>query len=331
MNRRWINFLTVTVLVFLFPVILYAAVPPREDRNRENSEQPSEHTNSTTVSTQVKADEDEALYVSVLMQNGDVELMQLNEYVTGVVLAEMPASFEFEALKAQAVVARTYTLRRQQGNAKHPLAPVCTDPSCCQGYCSAENYLGNGGNTEDLNKIQKAVNDTENMVLMFNGALIEATYFSCSGGSTEDAAAVWGVDVPYLQATPSPGEEGAAHYADTECFTAAEFKTLLGRELKGDPSTWFGKVTYTDGHGVDTIEIGGKRYEGSKIRKLLGLRSTAFSVAAFADTVVITTRGYGHRVGMSQYGADAMALQGNDFQQILSHYYTGAQLVSYGN
>lgn len=147
---------------------------------------------------------------------------------------------------------------------------------------------------------------TSGWVLTYEGELIEATYFSCSGGSTEDAAAVWGTEFPYLQAVASPGEEKAAHYTDTVRLSAEAFQDALGVTLSGSPGSWFRDVTYTDGGGIDTIVIGGTSYKGTSLRSALGLRSTAFSISTTEDTVTITTRGYGHRVGMSQYGADAM-------------------------
>ena len=171
--------------------------------------------------------------------------------------------------------------------------------------------------------------ETENLVLSYQGELIEATYFSCSGGSTEDAVAVWGTDVPYLQAVASPGEENAAHYSDTVTFKAEEFASLLGLDLTGAPKSWIGPVSYTEGGGVDTMEIGGVRFKGTTLRSALGLRSTAFSVSCTNDAVTITTRGFGHRVGMSQYGADAMAVNGSTFEEILSYYYQGTELTQW--
>ena len=168
--------------------------------------------------------------------------------------------------------------------------------------------------------------DTSGYVLTYQGELIEATYFSCSGGSTEDAVAVWGTDVPYLRATDSPGEENAAHYTDTVTFTPAEFANALSLELTGNPAGWLGKVTYTAGGGVDTMEIGGISFKGTALRKILNLRSTAFTMSAGENGITVTTKGYGHRVGMSQYGADAMAVAGSSFAEILAHYYRGTTL-----
>lgn len=262
------------------------------------------------------------------VRTGDaVEQQELEDYLVGVVLAEMPASFEEEALKAQAVVARTYTLRANQRGGKHGDGSVCTDFACCQAYIDPEVYCSRGGTGENVEKIRRAVMATAGQVLTYGGELIEATYFSCSGGTTEDAVAVWGNDYPYLQSVDSPGEEHAAHYTDTVTFTPAEFAAAVDPALSGSPKNWFGAVTYTDGGGVDTMVIGGKTYKGTELRQKLGLRSTAFTVSA-GESITITTRGYGHRVGMSQYGADAMALSGKGYEEILTHYYQGTVLSS---
>ena len=141
---------------------------------------------------------------------------------------------------------------------------------------------------------------------------------------------MWGTEFPYLQAVASPGEEKAAHYTDTVRFSAGAFQDALGVKLSGSPGSWFRDVTYTDGGGVDTIVIGGTGYRGTELRSLLGLRSTAFSISTTEDTVTITTRGYGHRVGMSQYGADAMAVTGSACPEILAHYYPGTTLTKLG-
>lgn len=264
--------------------------------------------------------------IEVLSEDGTVAEMDLNDYLTGVLLAEMPASFEQEAKKAQAVVARTYTMRSEERRTKHDSAAVCMESACCQGYISPEEYLSKGGSQDAVDAAEAAVTGTGLRVLTYEGELIEATYFSCSGGSTEDAVAVWGTDVPYLRATQSPGEEYATHFTDTVTFTPEEFSSALALDLKGEPETWFGPVTYTAGGGVNTMMIGGISFEGTALRKILDLRSTAFTVEAGEDAITITTRGYGHRVGMSQYGADAMAASGSSFEEILSHYYQGTKL-----
>ena len=287
---------------------------------------------TTGIPTEATESVTESLPITVPILAGDgIVQMELDTYLTGVVLGEMPASFEVEALKAQAVVARTYTMRAYHRGGRHDGAAVCTDPACCQSYISPTDYLAAGGTQESVDRISAAVRATSGQVLTYEGQLIEATYFSCSGGVTEDAAAVWGAEYPYLKSVSSPGEENAAHYSDTVTFSAAEFEAALGRDLSGTPASWFGLTTYTTGGGVASMEIGGKSYQGTQLRSLLGLRSTAFMVSADLNSVTITTRGFGHRVGMSQYGADAMAVLGSSYAEILAHYYQGTSLDTLEN
>lgn len=266
--------------------------------------------------------------VTVLM-NGEQVKLDIQTYLTGVLLAEMPVDFSLEALKAQAVVSRTYALKRNAVGNKHPQGAVCTESSCCQAYRAIDDFLAKGGTEEILQKVTQAVDSTQNQVLTYRGELIEATYFSCSGGRTEDALAVWGTDIPYLQSVESPGEESATHFVDTVEFTPSAFFSLLGTSRVGESSQWLGNVTYTDGGGVATMEICGNVFSGTEIRQRLGLRSTAFSMYATKDKIHVSTRGFGHRVGMSQYGAEAMAVSGSDYQKILYHYYPGTQLTAY--
>ena len=261
---------------------------------------------------------------------GIVSAMDLEEYLVGAVLGEMPASFEQEALKAQAVAARTYAWKACLTSGRHPDGSVCGNYACCQAYISPEKYLEQGGLQRNVEKIRSAVDATAGQVLTYEGELIEATYFSCSGGRTEDAVAVWGSDVPYLVSVESPGEEGAAWFTDEAVFSRQELESVLGISLSQEPDDWFGETTYTAGGGVETIRIEDRLFPGTKLRSLLGLRSTAFSVRMEGDLAVFTTRGYGHRVGMSQYGADAMACSGADYTQILAHYYPGTELVPLG-
>ena len=331
MNTKWLNLVIAFSLCIGIPIILSGIISggavndaTSDVTNLFVSDQMSVQQTTSNV-----AISENSIKISVLTKDGDVEQMELNEYTTCVVLAEMPASFEIEALRAQAVVARTYALRRQRKNGKHDTAEVCMDPSCCQGYCTKEEYISSGGSETDYLKIKNAVEDTAYNVLIYNSELIEATYFSCSGGYTEDASEVWGEDVPYLQAIKSPGEEHAAHFTDTITFKTADFMKRLGVGSKDSSVPLLGNITYTDGNGVDEIVVCGKTLKGTEMRKLLGLRSTAFALTEVGDSVIITTRGYGHRVGMSQYGADAMAVLGNTYDQILAHYYAGTELISY--
>ena len=254
---------------------------------------------------------------------GSLKELDMETYLTGVLLAEMPADFHVEALKAQAVAARTYTWKNHTTGGKHGDGSVCADPACCQAYLTQEDYLSQGGSEENLAKVAQAVGDTSGFVLVYDDELIEATYFSSAGGSTEAAAAVWGADFPYLQAVSSTEEIRM----DTVVYSLSEFQQLLGKQLPGRPSEWISSIRHTDGGGVAEMEICGESYSGVQLRALLGLRSTAFQISTEEERITITTRGYGHRVGMSQFGANAMAESGSSYQKILQHYYPGTNLV----
>ncbi|MBQ7001439.1 MAG: stage II sporulation protein D [Oscillospiraceae bacterium] len=316
MRPLWKDILTAIVLGLLLPGVLLNGAALYLDTKPGSLIQAKE-----TMPERI------ALRMYLRDQDGGVAMLDMDTYLVGVVMAEMPASFEMEALKAQSVAARTYTHKAYTTGGKHGDGSVCTDPGCCQAYLTEESYLAKGGSPEGIEKIRSAVCATSGEVLTYEGDLIEATYFSCSGGSTEDAAAVWGTDYPYLRAVSSPGEEAAVYHMDTVTVTPRQFQNALGRELPGPPQTWFGAPSYTAGGGVDSMTIGGEAYTGTQLRSLLDLRSTAFSFSAEADTITITTHGYGHRVGMSQYGADAMAVAGSTYQKILTHYYPGTTLT----
>lgn len=311
--KKFHEFILVFVLGIVVPVIVISAA------GSWNTSLPEVVPFSESTAIQI-----ESVDVDVLMGDGSVAAMDLEEYVLCVVLREMPADFETEALKAQAVVARTYTLRHIL-KAKHTDAHVCTQSSCCQGFWKPEAYLESGGTEEKLFKVCDAVDQTAGQILVYNDEPIEATYFSSSGGMTEDAAAVWGTDVPYLQATTSPGEEKAAHYVDTVRTDITAVAEKLGIRLKRKADFTVGNIRYTEGGGVASVEICGKTYTGTQLRKKLELRSTAFVISVVGESITITTKGYGHRVGMSQYGADAMAVAGSDYKQILLHYYKGVE------
>ena len=326
MHKKWQTAVIVFILGLAIPGILLDRISKtnHSDVNTE-IQQDTKHI-QTDPDVTVSHDN---IQISVLDCDSKVIMMELEEYITCVVLAEMPASFAEEALKAQAVVARTYTLRRLDGNSKHPGANVCVKSSCCQGFCSIKEYIEKGGTEESVKKVSDAVNDTSGIVLTYDGELIEATYFSCSGGVTEDAVAAWGEDIPYLQSTFSPGEENAANYVHTVKFTLDDFAGRLGIRSTGNGENLIGRITYTSGQGVETIEVGGMLFKGTQIRSKLGLNSTAFVITIIENNVIITTRGHGHRVGMSQYGADAMAANGSTFSEILSHYYLNTELIQY--
>lgn len=329
MEKIWSQLIVAFLMGALLPRIMLHIggwMMPAEDVVQDQTQ------TQTTTQTETMQPEEPAMvhYLPVLVEENKIVMMELEEYILGVVLAEMPASFHKEALKAQAVAARTYALRRYTLGDRHKDKAVCTDPRCCQAYMSTEQYLRSHGKGEDVALIREAVQATQGQVLTYEGALAESTYFSCSGGRTEDAVAVWGTEIPYLQAVDSPGEEEANVYWHSIYFTAQEFIAALDRTLAGTPESWLGKQVLTDGNGVSTMVIGGITYSGTQLRKMLGLNSTAFRMTADVGGITVETLGNGHRVGMSQYGADAMAEQGSTYDQILLHYYQGTRIDKWG-
>lgn len=319
-------------------LLLFAAVLLRLPTTNTNPPAASPKDPAADVAEDaVKAPEAATLYdqeTKIRVKHGEeVEELPLETYLIGVLLGEMPPSFETAALEAQAVASRTFVLRQSQ-NPKHDDADVCTESSCCQAYCDPDTAREKLGSAFDqsLDKVRSAVEETDGLVITYGGKLIDAVYFSCSGGTTEAAAEVWGGDVPYLQSVESPGEEDSNRYEDTvslDADTAREILQAAAPEAKldGTPNSWFGAVTNTEGGGVDSMVIGGVAFSGTELRSLFSLRSTQFTADAEEGTVTFHTFGYGHRVGMSQYGAQAMAESGADFEEILKHYYTGVELT----
>ena len=315
MKNSWKELILAFVLAWGMPWVIMAAAEVAFSK-----EEPMPELHTQPVQTQPVETQPDGQQTIQVLNDGILEELPLTDYLTGVLISEMPGSFHMEAKMAQAVVARTYALRRLGGTDKHPGA-VCTDSSCCQGYLDPESF----SDRETAALARQAVKATEGMVLTYEGELIDATYFSCSGGTTEDAVAVWGSNVPYLQSVESPGEEMATHYTDTVHFTKGQLETAL--DIKLGAGNWTGSMTYTEGGGVASVMIGGKLFRGTELRSLLGLRSTAFTVKTEDGGITFTTKGYGHRVGMSQYGAQAMALKGSDYAKILQHYYQGTILT----
>ena len=303
------------LLVLCLPQLILNLAMTMSRSDDERSDYLTEETKDPVVN-----DSQRSVYIS---DQGTIREMPLEEYIVGVVLAEMPADFEVEALKAQSVACRTFTLKKVMSS-KHSDAYVCTDPSCCQAFTAPDTYTGAISNLE---KVRSAVSETKGEVITYQGNLIDATYFSCSGGQTETAAAVWGTDVPYLQSVASPGEEISANFVSTECFDHTTFKEKLDLPQNMALTEQVLAVTYTDGGSVASLRVGSFEYSGVQVRTLLNLRSAAFSVSFEDDSVIITTKGYGHRVGMSQYGAEAMAIDGAAYDDILRHYYTGTELL----
>mgnify|MGYP004605149819 FL=1 len=273
--------------------------------------------------------------VTLTIQDGDTtEQMTLERYLTGVVRGEMPASFEMEALRAQAAAERSYVYYQLAAGRKdaHPDADFCTDHTCCSAYLSETAAREKwGGDFAPWNtRVEQAVSDTDGQVVLYNGRPILAVFHSSSAGRTAAAGDVWSGDLPYLVSVDSPeGEETVPNYYSTVTFTAAEAKEKLlaaypELKLSGTPDRWFGAAAENGSGRVETVSVGGTDIEGTELRRILGLRSACFTVAADSESVTFRVTGYGHGVGMSQYGANQLAREGKTWQEILEWYYTGA-------
>ena len=270
----------------------------------------------------------------VLQKDGTVEELTMGDYLWRVVAAEMPASFEEEALRAQAVCARTYSLWKQAaGGHEADGADICADSTCCQAYITPKDAARRWGEDEKLYaaKIARAVADTDAQVLTYEGALIQAVFFSSANGSTAGAMEVWGRSLPYLVPVDSPEGDEVPNFRSTVALTADEVRALvrdaeLPCDLSGEPSGWFRNLTRSASGRVASVELGGVELSGGAARNLFSLRSASFDVEEEDGAFTFSVTGYGHGVGMSQYGANAMAVEGAGWREILAHYYTGAEL-----
>ena len=284
--------------------------------------------------------EENGAYVTVYDVSVErAERVPLEVYVGGVVAAEMPAEYHEEALKAQAVAARTFALFKSPANGgggcvRHPGADVCSSASCCQGYLTearARERLGARAEAA-MEAGRRAAEETAGEVLMFRGHLIRALYHACAGGHTENAENVYSSAIAYLRGVSSPGEEVYPQYSGTtEIPMAAIQEALADREDvllldELDPEDQLEVIERSEAGRVTRIRVGLTALTGTEFRRALGLRSTNFEMTFSGKMVIFKTIGYGHGVGMSQTGADAMAAQGARYEEILAWYYTGAEL-----
>ena len=281
----------------------------------------------------------DAAHTLRLWDGSAVQTLTAAEYLRSVVRGEMPATFEEEALKAQAAAERTYLYYRMTAAPKdsHPDADVCTDPGCCTAWLSEADARAKWGGKFDQYeaKVQQAVADTDGQVVLYDGAPIMAVFHSSSAGSTAASGDVWAAELPYLVSVKSPEtEEGIPNYHSVNTFTAQEFRTIFCKahadaQLSGDCGGWVKDILLTDTGRVASATVGGVSVTGKELRTLFGLRSTAFTVEAAGDAVTFRVTGYGHGVGMSQYGANELAKEGKTWQEILQWYYTGVTIGLY--
>ena len=277
--------------------------------------------------------------VTLRVKVGDaVEEMTMNDYLQSVLRAEMPASFEQEALNAQAVAARTYTLYKILSGGNHgDEADICSDHTCCQAYLSADRAATNWGDKAEYYeaKIDNAVAITDGQTILYDGAPILAVFHSSSAGMTRNSGQVWTQDLPYLHSVAAAEDpESIPNYYSRAEFTADEFKEKFlakhpDADLSGDMSGWVKDLTVSEAQNVDTVTVGGVTLRGAELRSILGLRSASFQVEVEGKKLVFFVTGYGHGVGMSQYGANQMAKEGKLYTDILTHYYTGVTVTTY--
>lgn len=287
--------------VFLLPSLAFRREAPQNKKSKTESEN------------------EEPTVISVI--NGtDTVSMNLEDYILGVVLAEMPASYNSDALKAQAVAARTYALSKITSGA-HSGNAVCTDFACCQAYISPEDYTGGG---DSLNKVKSAVDETASEIMTYNSEPIVAAFHSMSAGKTTSAEEAWGSKVPYLVSVDSALEQNEESFETTVVVSIEDFKKSLA-SVSADYSGGLDiSVPVRDPSGyVKSLTIGGVTFSGNTIRNLFSLRSTNFNLGLEHGNAVFYVRGYGHGVGMSQHGANLLAESGADYKEILQTYYTG--------
>lgn len=327
MKKFLLYFFTFISICFVLPALLTKQNKPIKEKDIINK----------TESTMEENKYDYKKYGTIKLlhkKTEQVDEVELDQYLCHVVSAEMPASFELEALKAQAVVARTYTLYKVN-HKKHENADICDDSTCCQAWISKEDRLARWEESEresNWQKIEQSVKETKGKIITYNNEPINAFFHSNSGGTTELPVNVWGGNnLPYLQVVETAGEEGYSQYASETELTHEELITKL-KEKYEDIQIDFTNdediriLEYTDSNRVKTIKFGNHEISGVETRSIFGLKSTNFEIMKEADKIKFTVKGYGHGVGMSQTGADIMAKQGSQYEDIIHHFYANVEI-----
>ena len=329
MNKKIILFPFLLIFISLFlPVAISKTIPPTKaavsvfSAFPENDESPETNKNPTYISVFNSA------------ENKTFE-KELEEYLTGVLIAEMPGEYEEEALKAQAVAARTYILNKKSNkNPSHKDAIVCTNPAHCKGYTSPEEAAeknGQGWIDKYLTKIQKAVADTEGEFIAYDKKPIEAYFFALSNGYTENSGEVWKTDLSYLKSCDSSFDSSSPNFISEAEFSLNDFnERLLNIRSDYSPSEVpkVSDIVLSEGKRIKSLKINGALFNGSEIRTAFNLKSTDFSIDLKDKKIVFTTKGNGHGVGMSQYGANVLAKKGKSYKDILRHYYKGIEIIT---
>lgn len=286
-------------LCFLIPIV-FTKVPKRETASLTNISK-NEVTEPETPKVTTKYAKVKLLH----SKSGEVEEMSMEEYLVGVVSAEMPANFELEALKAQAVVARTYTAYKMFKGGKHDNANICDDSKCCQAWISKEDRFEKWNEADRENnwsKITTAVNETKGKIITYNGEPINAFFHSNSGGTTETVSNVWGgTDYPYLQSVETSGEDGYTQYSSSVTLSKEELLQKMKGSYPNITINWNEEqpiqiTEYTESGRVKTIKIGDTNISGVEARTIFGLKSAKFNVDV-GETITFNVVGYGHRSG----------------------------------
>lgn len=347
-----VSILCLVILVFSIPVVFLALHPgaPEAPQNVDKTDKiegidskdylpVGADADPTAAPVQVGTKEPMDTISVYISAEDRVEEMDFSEYLKSSVAAEMPATFEEEALKAQAVAVRTYILQRAEYYQKngtpeeHKGALTCTDSTHCKAWISKEDKIKAWGVDGELywKKISDAVESTCGVIMMYDGKPINAVFHAMSSGVTEDAKDVWGSDVPYLKSVDSSLDKNAPKYETSLSMTKDAFKNKIAENIQGVDFTdgVFGEIERTATGSITSIEIGKVKIKGSEFRTILDLRSTNVSFDVVGEMINMTVHGYGHGVGMSQYGANFLAQEGKNYQEILNAYYTGVELVAY--
>lgn len=337
MKKIIIYFFIFIFIIFLLPALLTkknaeaSSVNTVEAENKEqNNEEQAKNQNENANYTYNKYGIIKLLH----KKTGEVEEVNIDDYLCNVVSAEMPADYEEEALKAQAVVARTYTIYKIE-NKKHDNADICDDSSCCQAWISKEDRFARWEESKresNWNKIQNAVNSTKGEIITYDNKPINAFFHSNSGGTTEIPVNVWGgTGYPYLQVVETAGEEGYAQYASEVELTNDEVLNKL-KEKYPDIQIDFSNqedikiLEYTDSNRVKTVKFGNHEISGVEARTIFGLKSTNFEIIKEDGKIKFSVKGYGHGVGMSQTGANTLAKEGKNYKDIINHFYANVEI-----
>lgn len=259
------------------------------------------------------------------LSSSEIEYLPFEEYIVGVLAGEMPIYFEKEALKAQAVAARSYALKKIEYNKDNEYDVV--DSVLNQVYLDNQYLKEAWGNkyVDNINKLREVVNDTSLEYLDYNGEVIDALFFSTSNGYTENSSLVFNIDLPYLQSVTSMWDSStSSSFKSTKKISSSDFYSSLGLEKSNTLN--FKVLKRSSTNRILNLNINGTEFTGRELYDKLGLKSTDFSLKQDGDTIIIDTVGYGHGVGMSQYGAEGMALEGYSYKDILSHYYVGTSI-----